>query len=327
MIDTKAGERGRVLVTGASGFIGTALLPLLAERGFEVLNYDKAPPLEPTQARWWTEGDILDERRLQDVASEFGPRHVIHLAARTDLDGKTAEDYRENTTGTRNVLEVAQSSGFVERVVVASTMYVVRRGYRATRDDDYEVDTVYGQSKVETEEITRKGDWQFRWAIVRPAVIWGPYHMRLKSEFFRIVSTGLYFHPGKTRTRRSYGYVENTAWQMVRLLEVDQPEMAGKTFYLADPPLDLYEWVNAFSRELRGGGVRSVPLWVLRIIARSGDLLKAMGIKAPLTSFRLENMINDWTVDVGPIERVAGSVPVPMEEGVRRTVGWLRRQQ
>jgi nucleoside-diphosphate-sugar epimerase len=289
------------------------------------VNYDKSPPLLEEQAPHYQQGDILDEGRLLDVMGSFEADAVVHLAARTDLNGTTLEDYRENTEGTRKVLEVSAQVPSVSRVVVASTMYVCRRGYVPRADDDYAPDTVYGESKVETEEIARRSQWPFDWAIVRPAVIWGPYHERLRREFFKILSLGLYFHPGKTRTRRSYGYVENTAWQLLRMLEVNKEEVAGKTFYLADPPLDLYEWVNECSRQLRGREVRSIPMPFLRGVARFGDLLKSAGMQRfPLTSFRLANMTTDWTVDTGPIEAVAGAVPITIEEGVGRTVEWLR---
>ena len=314
----------RVFVTGGSGFIGTHLVELLIATGHECVSYDKVAPMLNGQQHYWRQGDILDEGRLSEVMESFEPDAVVHLAARTDLAGTMIADYRENTQGTRNVLDVSSRTSTVRRVVVASTMYVCRRGYAALSDDDYAVDTVYGESKVQTEEITRRTQWPFDWSIVRPAVIWGPYHERLRREFFRILSLGLYFHPGNARTCRSYGYVENTVWQIIRLLEVDSKDIAGKTFYLADPPIDLFEWVAECSRQLCGRKVRSIPMPVLAVVARFGDLLLRAGFgKFPLTTFRLANMTTDWKVDIGPIESVAGKVPVDMEEGVRRTVAWL----
>lgn len=314
----------RIFITGASGFIGTHFVNLCRENGVACFNYDKVPPLLSDQNEVWFQGDILDCETLSHAMAEFRPDFVLHLAARTDLDGVTASDYRENTDGTRNVLQASADVGTVKRVVVASTMYVCKRGYVAQSDGDYCVDTVYGQSKVDTEEITRNGDWPFEWAIVRPAVIWGPYHMRMKREFFRVLEMGLYFHPGKSQTMRSYGYVENTAWQMMQVLFSPSVSVASGTFYLADPPIDLYDWVNECSHQLRGKSVMRIPTASLKFVAAVGDALKKAGINFPLTSFRLSNITSDWTVDTSKIESVAGAVPYDMKTGVERTVSWLR---
>jgi nucleoside-diphosphate-sugar epimerase len=315
----------RVLVTGGSGFIGTNLVESLVQDRMTVVNLDHSPPLRRDHGPYWKRTDLLDPEAVGRLIRRFRPEQVVHLAARTDLARNTVlADYAVNTTGTSNLLDAMEGVGTVTRAVVASSMLVCRLGYLPRSDTDYAPDTVYGESKVETERIIRVRDPRFQWALIRPTTIWGPYQLRLRDEFFRLLRTGHYVHPSGRPCRRSYGYVGNTVHQIRRLLEAPAEQIHGGTFYIGDPAIDLRDYVNGFSRRLTGRDVRVAPYFLMKAAAVCGDLLSALGWRSvPLTSFRLGNLTRDNVLDMSPTLNVTGPNPYTLEQGIEATAAWL----
>ena len=316
---------GRILVTGGSGFIGTSLVESLVRDGLTVLSLDCSPPLNREHRPCFRQIDLLDAKAVTEAFAEFRPDHVVHLAARTDLDSDTVlADYAVNTDGTVNVLNAAAEAGTVQRMLVTSSMLVCKLGYTPSGDTDYAPDTMYGRSKVETERITRERDPDFDWALIRPTTIWGPYHLRLRDEFFRLLRKGLYVHPAGRPCRRSYGYVGNAVHQIRRLLTAPSDKMHRKTFYIGDPAIELGEYINGFSLKLIGRPARSAPYPIMKAAALCGDILSAAGWKSvPLTSYRLGNMTRDNVLDMAPTLEVTGPNPYTLEQGIEETVAWL----
>ena len=166
----------RVLITGGSGFIGTNLVELSKAQGCELLNFDKKPPQNLAHSGLWREIDLMDRAQLENAVREFDPDYIFHLAARTDLDGKTVEDYAENFSGTQNLVDAVSALGRLKRIVFASTRLIFRIGYQPKNDTDYCPTTPYGESKILVEKLLRKSTRiPCSWTMVRPTSIWGPW--------------------------------------------------------------------------------------------------------------------------------------------------------
>src|SRR3981081_4444900 len=189
----------KVLITGGSGFIGTNVIEALSRQGNKILNYSLHPPLNVEQTEFWCARDILDFAATTATFREFPPDWVLHLAARAETDETTTAEkaYRANTEGTANVLEAIRATPSVQRIIITSSQFVCAPGRLPKGDTDYFPETVYGQSKVITEKLTRDANLSGTWAIIRPTNIWGPWHMRYRREFWRVVERGLYVHPGR----------------------------------------------------------------------------------------------------------------------------------
>lgn len=322
-------DNDRILITGGSGFIGTNLIGLLGDLGPALLNFDGEGPLDPAHARFWKRGDILDPASLSEAFRGFQPTHVVHLAARCDCDENTTVEsgYRANTEGTRNVLEAIKATPGIRRVVVTSTQFVFNKNEQVPEhDQDYAPRTVYGQSKIITEKLTREANLACCWTIIRPTNVWGPWHMRHRRQFFRILGAGLYMHPGREKVVRSYAYVGNVVEQIKEILERPESAVGGKTLYVGDAPLDIFDWVNGFSRALRGKDVKVVPRKALFAIARAGDLIsKVTGKEFFLTTSRFRSMTYHYLTPMDETFKVLGPVKYPLEDAIRITADWLQK--
>ncbi|MBN1554976.1 MAG: NAD(P)-dependent oxidoreductase [Phycisphaerae bacterium] len=318
----------RVFLTGGSGFIGTNLIARLRDNDYDVLNADTQPPRNPAQKQFHKHVDILDADALKTALAEFTPTHVVHLAARTDLDGKTLEDYRVNTDGTRNLIQAIEATPSVTRTIFTSTKLVCQPSYFPKDDRDVCPNTVYGQSKADMETLIRSaGELTGSWCIARPSSIWGPWYSIPYHRFILSVARGRYVHPGRCNPPKSFGYVENYAFQTLKLLEAPDEAIQGKVFYLSDyDEFTIRAWADEIASAAGGKRIRTIPSRMMRLMAMMGDACKLLGWKAvPMSSFRLNNMWSDTTrIPLDNTKTLTGPLPYSMKDGVRRTVEWMR---
>ena len=314
------------MVTGGSGFIGTNLVTAYRRAGVAVTNADIAPPRNPDDRDVWVRVDVMQLEDLHRLFSEVQPTHIFHLAARTDLDGRRVSDYGANVAGVRHLLHAIQNSESVVRTVVASSRLVCRIGYEPSGPDDYCPTTAYGASKIETERLVR-GALGLPAAIVRPTSIWGPWFDRPYRDFFMSIARGHYVHPAGCRIAKSFGYVGNSIWQLHRVMNAPAADVLDRTFYMADdPPLEVGAFADCIAIEMDRRPTRAVPLSVFRTFARVGDAIERTGRRAPLTSFRLENLLTPMVHNVAPVMRLSAPLPYNQHTGVTETVAWMRRQ-
>lgn len=318
-------SRPRIVITGGSGFIGTNAVSHFGEIGYTVLSLDRREPQNERHLEKWRECDVADIGSLRALIVQFRPDYILHLASRTDLDGGTAEEYSVNHVGVRNILDVASEAPGLRRIIFASSRMVCPIGYVPRNEEDYDPPNAYGVSKALGERIIRRSKAKVEWVIARPTSVWGPWFGVPYRNFFETIARGLYFHPAGYDPAKSFGYVENTIYQLERLFEASAEMVAGRTFYLCDyTPLRVWEWARMIEQEFGARRVVTVPMLVLRGAARVGDVCKLLGwLDAPITSFRLQNLITDMVFDTSELAGICGPLPFTLEDGVKRTVAWL----
>jgi nucleoside-diphosphate-sugar epimerase len=315
----------KVIVTGSEGFLGHHLVAALAARGHRVLGLDRFRVDSPRSGETAL-CDILEGARLIEQFRRYEPEGLIHLAARTDLDGQSLDDYRANIQGVSNVVSAARQTPSLRRAIFTSSQLVCRLGYVPKNDGDYLPTTLYGQSKVCTERIVREEDGGgVTWCLVRPTTVWGPGMSVHYQRFLRMVARRRYVHIGTEPVWKTYGYVGNVVHQYLRLLESEPNRIYRKTLYLGDyEPLSLSRWADGLARGLGAPPIRSMPRALARTIARIGDALNAIGWKAfPFNSFRLDNVLTPSVFDLSETRAICGPLPYTVEEGIEETVRWF----
>jgi len=319
----------KILVTGGSGFIGHYLCESLIKKGHNVVNVDiEGPTTHSDNDKFeWLECNILDRNKVNSIFREFEPEIVYHLAAKADVFGKTLADYRMNIEGTANILAACNALATVKHVIVTSTQLVIKPDFIPKAIDDYApLDQLYSLSKVKTEELTRQKSFSFNWTIIRPTNIWGPRHPRFPNEIWKYIEKGWYFQSSKD-VKRSYGYVENIVYQMLKIIEVDPEQVNSKTFYVGDEPVYSLEWVDGFSYALRGKKSITLPNYLFKATALFGEILNKLGLPAPIHMDRYRSMTTEYTVPMEDTFNVLGKGPYSLKEGIAITVRSLKNEK
>lgn len=233
---TDPGIRDTVLITGGTGFVGSALLAAL--QGRTVHRTVRQPPANPLPGDTII-GDIgpnTDWRAaLQDITC------LVHLAARTHvLDEHSADTlaaYRQiNVEATRHLAQLAATAG-VRRFVFLSSIKVngestAERPF--TSGDTPQPLDAYGISKREAEDVLRRigADTGMEIVILRPPLVYGP---GVKGNFLRLlqaVARGTPLPLARICNQRSLVYVGNLAEAIITC--IDAPDAAGKTYLVSD---------------------------------------------------------------------------------------------
>lgn len=317
----------KILITGGSGFIGTNLIEFYKDRT-DVLNIDISKPRNKEHTQYWEKADINDYEKLYSVVSEFNPDIVIHMAARTDLDGKTLEDYSANIQGVKNMLDITNKIDSITKVIFASSRLVCKIGYQPKDELDYCATTVYGESKAIGEKLVRENkEYSKKWILLRPTSIWGPWFDIPYKNFFTTIEKNRYAHPQNKEIYKLFGYVKNSV-HIINKLIIDDT-LNGKTVYLSDfEALEVHNWANMISNEFHKKNVKQVPLFILTFFANLGDLLKYVGYKnPPLTNFRLDNLLTQMLYDVKDVKAVVGELPYSLKSGVEETIEWMKKHE
>jgi NADH dehydrogenase len=297
-----------ILVTGASGFVGSHLVTALLDAGHHVIAVvrDDAGAMHVAQRLSAPQRQALDTRR-GDVTdpSTLGPAlagadAVLHLAAiPRDRDGGTSL-HRINTEGTRNVLAAARDAG-VRRFVHLGAMGV---------EDDPALH--YASSKAQAIAAVR--DSGLDWTVLSPSVLFGP-----RDGFFNIIAGLVRLSPGVVpitgtgRARFQPLAVEDLARIAVRVFETETT--AGGEYLLGGPRYWTYrEIVEEVARAMgKRRLLLPMPVPLIRLVAGSAERLR---LPFPAATDQLRQLRLD---NVGPLDAVHaafGFDPRPMEGGL-----------
>jgi len=299
-----------IAVTGATGFVGQALLDRADHEGVPV----KALARRPQDARSgveWVRGDLEAKGALRQLVR--GSEAVIHVAGVVNAPDAAGFE-AGNVTGTLNLIEACLSEG-VQRFVHVSSL--------SAREPDL---SAYGASKARAEKLVAASGLD--WTMVRPPAIYGPRDTEM-FEMFRLARWGLMPMP-PSDGRTSVIHVDDLARLLLALVQGGE----GITQALFEPDDGREEgWSNReLAREI-GRAVNRRP-WdphlsrpMLDRAARLDGLLRRG--RAKLTPDRVSYMAHpDWVVSKGAQPPAARWEPqIETREGLRATALWYRRHR
>lgn len=321
-----------VLVTGATGFLGSHLVPLLLRRGEVVRVLTRARPLEldgvPVEV---VEGSILDAGAVERAVR--GVDRVYHLAGIVSRDPDVGPQmYRVHVDGTRNLLAAASADG-VERVVVCSTSGTIAVSEREEIADEsapYRHELLrrwpYYLSKIYQEKLALSWPGPPEVVVVNPTILLGPGDVRLSS-------TGdvLHFLRREIPVLPSGGlsFVDARDAAAGAILAMDRGA-AGQRYLLGGPNWTMAEY---FARLARVTGVRAptarVPDWAARLGARALDRVARLGgegRRAAIDPASVEMAQCFWWLDASKARAELGWEPRDPTETLEDTVAWLRER-
>ncbi len=215
----------RLLIVGASGFIGRYLVRRLAGVGGHVVagTYWSRPP--PEDGNFWHRVELTNPAGLESVFNAARPDVVVHLAAIADVGTAEREPERAtavNVTATASIARLSQLHG--AKPVFVSTEYVFdgQRGYYR-EDDAPNPTTHYGRTKWQAEqEVARLAS---RWNILRTSIVYGwpaPGRRNFAPWLIDRLRSGQPYHP-PTDVYRTPVYVDHLVEGIVELVEGDYP--------------------------------------------------------------------------------------------------------
>lgn len=257
----------RILVTGASGFVGRAVCAQLVARGHEVLALVRRPGSEP-QGTTCVPGDLTAPAHLRASLANLRPQAVVHLAAEIAAQ-RDAERIREvNVEGTRSLVEAAQAAGVKRFVFVSSVVTGEAHGRVLREDEPLPVETDYGRSKQEGERLVRESGMQS--VVIRPGHVYGPGGWYAEEFVARLRQPGRFAVIGRG----------DNWWDVVRVEDVasaiaDATERGrdGAVFHVADDePLTFYDFVKLTADALGVGPPRRIPAPIARVVAGRGPV-------------------------------------------------------
>ncbi len=290
-----------VALTGATGFIGTALIKQLQQAGWQVKAlYRPKPGRSPisSQSLTWVAGELSDLPSLTSLMANADA--VIHCAGA--VRGVTQADFDLiNEIGARHVAEVAAAQNKPPRLLLISSL--------AARMPEL---SHYAGSKMRGELAIKNSP--LRWTIFRPPAVYGPGDRELL-PLFQSMAKGLAPLPAGANGRFSIIHVHDLAAAMVHCLGQDAGD--GKTFELDDGHSGGYDWpsvIQIAQAVLRDGGkIRrlSIPIGLLKLVAWTNFYAAQLLRYAPmLTPGKIREITHsDWLCDNNDITRITGWQP------------------
>lgn len=333
-------NRKKILITGASGFIGSTIVDKALALGYEtwagIRERSSRAYLQDERIRF-IDLAYHDKKRLTEQLREFATEegrfdYIVHVAGLTKALRKTDFD-RVNYEQTRHFAEALIEAGVVpDTFVLMSSLSALgvgdEIGYTPiTCDLQPNPNTVYGKSKLKAEHYLQGID-DFPYLIIRPTGVYGPrdrdYHLLMKA-----VDRGLNVGVGYRKQLLSFIYSEDLADAIFLLLEKG---VTRQTFVVSDG--DCYtdiEFNTIVQEALRRKRVirLKLPLSLVRPAAFLSE--KVAGILGKPTAFNSDKYHimkqRNWACDISPLQEAVGFKPkYRLKEGVAKTVAWYKEQ-
>jgi dihydroflavonol-4-reductase len=329
-------DSGLYLVTGASGYIGSAMVRHLVSRGIQVRamvrSEAKMAAARALGAVDVVVADLTNDASLADaVKGCAGIYHIAGIFRQTNLND--ADYFDANLHGTRRLLDAAILAG-VPRVIHCSTSGVHSNitNPPGTEETPYSPGDSYQQSKVEGEKLAlnyfRSG--RIQGCVIRPAMVYGPDDTR-HLKMFKMIATRTFFYVGPSK---NVHYVDVRDLAEAFRLAMEQQARNGEVYIIAgERSVSLTTMVNLVADLLHVSRPR------LRLPARpmqwAGSLCewvcKPFGISPPLYRRRVDFFVNNREFSIEKARRELGYKPArPFEEEVAEIIslycrkGWLK---
>ena len=324
----------KILITGASGFIGSFIVEEALKQGLETwaaVRGSSSKAYLQDERIHLIELNLSSEEQLMEQLRPHQFDYVVHAAGVTKCADKR-DFYRINTEGTQNLVRALQRLEMpLKRFVYVSSLSVFgaireQQPYEEIRETDTpQPNTEYGRSKLVAEEWldTQK---DFPYVVLRPTGVYGP---REKDYFLmaQSIKQHIDFAVGYQQQDITFVYVSDVVQAVFLAMEKGK---TGRKYFLSDG--EVYQsttFSNYIHEELgRPWWIRiTAPVWVLRIVTFVGEYIGRMTGKVSALNNDKYNILRqrNWRCDIQPAVNELGYCPqVKLQEGVRRSIKWYK---
>ena len=313
-----------VLVTGATGFVASHLLPVLHRQGCQIIAAVRNHWIRDLSIPVKTNKINEIDRKTNWHSALLGVDTVIHLAARAhilheDIPNPEAEFLKVNTEGTANLIKQSIEAGVKHFVFISSI------GAMATLSDQILTEsspclpnTPYGLSKLKAEQaltdLTKNNS--MTWTILRPTLVYGPGNPGNMERLMKLINRGFPLPFASLYNRRSFVFVGNLVDAIATC--ISHPKATGETFLISDgeavsTPELIRRIANALDQPARLFPMP--PNWLERFGQFTG-------------SSAIERLLGSLTVDSRKIQQTLHwQPPFTMTQGLQATADWYLQRQ
>jgi nucleoside-diphosphate-sugar epimerase len=323
----------KILVTGGTGFTGTALVRRLLSDGHSVVVLDYKEGLSGNELKRRGADVILGSVTSRDVVARAmqGVDVVHHLAAAfREYNVPEKHYYEVNVEGTRNVLATAARVG-VQKVIYCSACGVHGNIADPPADETAPIRPTdyYQQTKYEAEPFVREWNRRgLRTTILRPSSIYGPGDPERFFMIFKRVARGVFPMFGDGKTLYHPLYIDNLVEAFIAAMRPDVGN--GEAYLIADESyIEIEQLVKAVAATL--GVMVSIPHYPVLPLVVAGhvceQICKPFGVTPPIFPRRVDWYRHNRAFDIRKAKRDLGYKPlVSLTEGLARTAAWYRAE-
>ncbi|MGB2601564.1 MAG: NAD(P)-dependent oxidoreductase [Candidatus Omnitrophota bacterium] len=312
----------KILVTGATGFIGKNLVNNLLEKGHEVVcivrKTSKVDYLKEKKVSLVV-ADLLDSDEVEKVFSEIGPEAVFHCAAAV-MENNEGKLHNVNVTSTRNICKACYGNN-IRRLVYLSSIAVISGNVKVPLTDDlpYKANSSYGRSKIEAEKVVmdfrEKG---LTAAVIRPCMVYGEDEPHGLDKMLRAVAARripVFDVPGMD-SKLNLVHVDNVV--QVLMLALEKDEALEGAFMVADEEaITLRKFFEICYDELGSSDPPVIPAWIGKIL-----------LLIPAVKKRADGYFKDRVYDISRAQDLLGYDPkVGTEDGLRQVIRYWKKNR
>ncbi|MDO4159053.1 MAG: NAD(P)-dependent oxidoreductase [Prevotellaceae bacterium] len=324
----------KILITGASGFIGSFIVEEALRKGFDVWAAMRKSSSKSylTDSRInFIEMNLADKQSLVSLFEKNKFDYIVHAAGVTKCS-KAEDFYKVNTLGLVNLVSALQETAMpIKRFVFISSLSVCgpvreNRPYTdITIDDKHAPDTLYGISKDKAEEflVSQK---DFPSIILRPTGVYGP---REKDYFLmaKSIKQHVDFAVGFKPQSLTFVFVQDLVNAV--FLALDKGTLRKGYFVSDGKTYSSRTFSDLIRKELGNPWLLRItaPIWMLRLLSKGGQLIGQITGKMPVLNNDKFNIMKqrNWQCDIRPtIEELGYKPEFPLEKGVPIAMKWYK---
>ncbi len=325
-------QKMKYFVTGATGFIGSALARKLADSGHTVhalfRSKSKTASIKHSKIRLF-KGNLLDPKSIHQAMK--GCHFVFHTAALTKIWSKNPSLYHEvNITGTKNVLEAALNLE-IKKVVITSTAGVFGPSSESCIHEQTARKTPffteYEKTKAKADELallySKKG---IDIVIVCPTRVYGPGPIEESNSATKIIRSYIrgkwHIIPGNGKSIGNYVYIDDVVKGHILALKKGR---TGEKYILGGENASYIQFFNLLKNaSQKKYFLFKIPVFAMKSFSQIFNWLASMFKFYPvITPEMVKKLTRDWSVSSEKAVRELGYSPISLQEGIKKTLEWL----